>query len=378
MTSLDIFANNIIGNSNSVKNFSGENANRWLKVKSPSPDLNAFSNFFIVKKLSAIDSQSVSSAIDTKTPNLIFDNNGSIQAPINIQNPLSTKPISLVDSDTKQFSNPDGDGYCASRDIIFSSNLKWILYRDKKDANQMYILYNPMHRKNVQDYYNSVSAKDPFGDDGGFMRTLIQKYRNTFTITPLNTETKTKAVFAEPTCDCYKKHDCNNDYAKFYINPDTSDKLDWSCACGGAKSCSYAKDNNPDSFLNQFQPNLIKKFNCPSQVSFCNMDFNAAGNINAKDSNIQQNCSVGQTTMNENQTEAPTQPPKTQSPTTQSPTTQAPKTQSPTTQAPTTQAPTTQAPSKSNFILSNPLVLGGGIGLLIIIAIISLFIYKKK
>ena len=375
MTTLDVFANNIIGNSNSVTKFSGENANRWIQIKAPAPSA-AFANFFIVKKLSAIDSQSVSSTIDSTKPNLIFDNNGSIQAPTMVQNPLSTKPISLVEDDYKQFSNPNGDGYCVSRDIIFSSNLKWILYRDKKDTNQMYILYNPMHRKNVQDYYNSVSVKDPFGDDGGFMRTLIQKYRNTFTIIPLNTQTKTKAIFAEPTCDCYKKHDCNNDYAKFYINPDTSDKLDWSCACGGAKSCSYVKDNNPDSFLNQFQPNLIKNFKCPTQVSFCNMDFNAAGNINAKDSNIQQNCSVGQTTMNENQTEAPTQP----APTTKSPTTQPPS-KSQTTQSPNTQPPsksqTTQLPKAQSAL--SPLVIGGGISaFVIIISIIAFLIYKKN
>ena len=374
MTSLDIFANNIIGGNNSVTNFSGENANRWLQVKAPSGS-GSFANFFIVKKLSPADSQSVSSAIDSTIDirsKLTFDNNGNIKAPVNIENPLTiNSELSPVEDDNKQFLDRNFPGYCLSRDIIFSKNLKWILYRDKKDANQMYILYNPMHRKNVQDYYNSISSKNAYGDDGGFMLSLIQKYRNVFTITPLNNQTKTKAVFADPTVACYDQHNCNNDYANFYINPDTSDKLEWSCACGGAKSCSYAKTNNSDSFLNQFQPNLIKNFQCPTQVSFCNMDFNAAGNINAKDSNIQQNCSIGQTTMNENQTKPPTQAPPTQAPQVQT----RPPTQAPQTQAPT--IPPTQAPSKVQA-LSKPLIIGGGIGIFVIIAIIIAFLMKKK
>ena len=77
MTSLDIFATNIIGN-NAVLDFTaGENGNRWIKISSPS-NPNWFSNFFIVKKLSPIDSQSVSSAIDSTTgtsSKLTFDNN---------------------------------------------------------------------------------------------------------------------------------------------------------------------------------------------------------------------------------------------------------------------------------------------------------------
>ena len=143
MTTLDIFAKNIMGNSDSVTNLSlGENVNRWLQIKAPSGS-GSFANFFIVKKLTPTDSQSVSSAIDSTTAsksNLIFDNNGNIQASgsLRIQNPLATKPVSIVQEDNKQFQDSNIRGYCESSNIIFSSNLKWILYRD--ESKQMYIL----------------------------------------------------------------------------------------------------------------------------------------------------------------------------------------------------------------------------------------------
>ena len=348
MTTLDIFANNIIGGNNSVSDFSGENANRWLQINAPSGS-GSFANFFIVKKLSPSDSQSVSSAIDSTSgirSKLTFDNNGNIKAPVLVQNPLTTQEISPVENDNKQFSEPNSPGYCASRDIIFSSNLKWILYRNKNDSNQMYILYNPMHRQNVKDYYNSVSANNPYGEDGGFMQTLIQKYRNVFTITPLNEQTKTKAIFAEPSCACYDQHNCNNDYANFYISPESSNQLGWSCACGGAKSCSYAKTNNGDSFLNQFQNN-VKPSQCPTQVSFCNIDFTSAGNINAKDLNIKQNCPFAQTTFN----------------------TTNPQT--------TIDTPTPSPTPISSSSISTPLIVGGGSVIIIIAIIIAIFIFKK-
>ena len=361
MTTLDIFAKNIMGNSDSVTNFSmGENSNRWLQIKAPSGS-GSFANFFIVKKLSPTDSQSVSSAIDSTTAsksNLIFDNNGNIQASgsLKIQNPLATKPVSILQADNKQFQDSNIKGYCESRDIIFSSNLKWILYRDKNDANQMYILYNPMHRQNVKDYYASISANNLNGDDGGFMRTLIEKYRNVFTIKALNDETKTQAKFAEPTCACYDRDNCANDAAGFYLNPNARNITGPACACNSI-ACNYTqtqenKDKTGESFLNLY----LKKYmpeKCPT-VSVCQMIFDAAGNINVKDANIQQNCGASQIN-----TQAPTQPP-----------TQAP-TEAPT-QAPT-EAPT-QAPSK----LSKPLIIGGGIGIALIIAIIvSILIYQN-
>ena len=67
-TTLDIFANNIIGDDKGITN-SIDNSNWWVKITSP---YGSFSNFFIVKKLSSPDSLSVSRIFSIKRYNL-FD-----------------------------------------------------------------------------------------------------------------------------------------------------------------------------------------------------------------------------------------------------------------------------------------------------------------
>jgi hypothetical protein len=345
MTTLDIFANNIIGGSKAVQNLSGENANRWIKIKS--------ANFFIVNKLNQADSQSVSSTIDSNGK-LTFDQNGNIQSPVYVTNPLAPNMTDALESDDKQFLKKDNPGYSKSRDIIFSSNLKWILYRDKSDANQMYILYNPMHRQNVKNYHaQKATGGNAYGDN--LMQKLIQQYRDTFTISSLNDGNKSVAIFAEPTCACYDLRNCTNDFAKFYVSQEASDKIGWSCACT-SPSCTLFKQKGremDDSFLQNFREFQKTGVDCSTNLSICSVDFVAAGNITAKDVNIQQNCDLNKST-------APTDSPQTEAPT----------------EAPDlfpTLAPT-QPPSK----LSAPLMIGGGVALLVILAFIVFMVMKAQ
>ena len=360
MATLDIFAKNIIGNSptvnRAVKDFTGTNGDRWIKINSPSGSGDS-ANFFIVKKLSLVDSTSVSNAIDTNS-SIIFDNNGYLQVPntaVNVSNPLVPNQTidSINDEHKKQFRNPKSTGFSQSKNIIFSYNLKWILYRDVSDSNQIYILYNPMHRQNIKTYYDNM------GYDGN-IQNLIQQYTKTFTISPLNDEANRMAVFAEPTCACYNVDNCVNDSKGNYLSEPTRRLIRWNCACTGP-ACSYSKSADiKSSFLPKFRTDMLVGLGCDLNLSVCSIAINAskAGNINIENSKIQQECGI-------NEVSAPTYAPTTQPSTTQPSNTQPSDT-------PPTEAPPT--PSK----LSSPLVIGGGISVIVIIAIIvTIFTLKK-
>ena len=367
MATLDIFATNIIASNNSVTNFSlGENPSRWLKIKS--------SNFFIVKKLALTDSTLISNILDNVNQGLtiIFDSNGNIGVLDKTTNQLTNTVImnplvdntntdlpanSTVEMNQKSFVNKSLKGYCANKNIIFSiPGLKWILYRD--ESKQMYILYNPMHRTNVKNYYNSVSGINQYGND--FMRALISKYSSSLNVTPLSDSNRTPAVYADPTCNCFTSlRNCTNDFAGFYMTETDSNQVGWSCTCGSGGTCSNDYTTE-DSFLPDFKAKVQSSGNikdCSPNITICNAIFTAAGNVEfTNDSSFQQKC--GQQPPNPPPNQPPNPPPNQPPPPTE----------------PQTEPPTQPSQSKS----STPIIVGASLGGLALIIIFVIIYMKMK
>ena len=316
MATLDIFGTNIIASDNSVTDFSlGENGYRWIKIKS--------SNFFIVKKLSLTDSTLISNIIDgiNRGLTIIFDSNGNIGVLNNTTNQLTNTVMNPIVDNTntdlvansreernqKSFVDNSLKGYCANKNIIFSiPGLKWILYRD--ETKQMYILYNPMHRTNVKNYYNLKADKSNYtGDDK--MRNLISQYSSSLNVTPLSDLTRTPAVYADPSCNCFSSlRNCTNDFAGFYITGNDSNQIGWSCTCGSGGTCSNDYTTE-DSFLIDFKRNVQNSGNikdCSPNITICNAIFSAAGNVEfTNNATFQQKC--GQQPPNQPPNQPPTQ-----------------------------------------------------------------------
>lgn len=357
MATLDIFATNIIASNNSVINFSlGENPSRWLKIKS--------SNFFIVKKLALTDSTLISNILDNINQGLtiIFDSNGNIGVLDKTTNQLTNTVImnplvdntntdlpanSTVEMNQKSFVDNSLKGYCDDKNNIFSlPGLKWILHRD--DSKQMYILYNPMHRINVKNYYNSVSSINETGDPN--MRNLIKAYSDSLNVTPLSDSNRTTAVYADPTCNCFTSvRNCTNDFAGFYISPNDTKQIGWSCTCGSGGTCSSDYINDTESFLPDFKKKVQSVNNlpdCSPKLTICNSIITAGGNVEFKNnSSFQQKCG---------QNQPPPPPP------------------------PPTEPPTQPPPQPSQSKSSTPIIVGASLGGLALIIIFVIIYMKMK
>ena len=379
MVNLDIFANNIIGGSNSVSNLSqGENPSRWIKIKS--------SKFFVVKKLNSTQSTLLSSIIDnnirgnTDQGIILFDPNGNIavlnvtdnQVSNIIPNPLGDQSnindIGINVKNKKSFVDTNAAGYCNDVNNIFSlPGLKWILHRDS--SKEMYILYNPMHRKNVKDYYDSVKGINSLGD--GQMSNLIQQYSNAFTVRPLSITNKETAVFSDPSCKCFSdQYNCVNDYAGFFMNGNDKNVVAWNCTCG-APGCKEDLVDKTSSFLTSFVEKIQSSnniTNCGGKISICSMDIRAGGNVNLSSSQIDQSCG----NQFPKTTEAPPKQPPPKQPQTQAPN-QDPNEQDPNEQDPDQPKIPIQQ-SKSN----TPVIIGASLGGLALIIILLIAYIKLK
>jgi hypothetical protein len=299
MATLDIFANNIIGGNNSVSDSAinnGENPFRWVKIGP--------SKFFVVKRLTTIDSQTVCNALDAGiTGTIIFDQNGNLQIRnstnavlLNIKNPIQENDIDTISNkNIKDFNNKSSLGYSASKKIILSSMFKWILHRD--DSGQVYILYNPMHTKNVKDYYDSKKSINSRGDNT--MNNLMQQYAKALTVVAGSVASSTISVYADPLCSCFNNvRDCV-DMAfteKGYLKDYEVNTLGWACSCKATPCNSELVDKN-ESFLQSYKETLQKEnnlSNCSPSVTMCSIALSTTtGNINADNVKMQQDCKSG-------------------------------------------------------------------------------------
>ena len=368
MATLDIFSNNIIGGLNAISiNRAGSNSSRWIKIKS--------SFFFIIKKLSASDAEIVSNVLDSTNGIIIFDENGNLEVQDNdnsvllsVPNPILSKPLNIINSisvqNTKNFTSSSNPGYSASKNMICSvPGLKWILYRS--GPKFVYILYNPMHRKNVKDYYEKVKSKGLYGDSS--MRNLIQNYSNSLNIVPRSSSVV--ATYADPTCNCFNSlNDCVNEFTGQYTNDTDTNSIGWACSCSSAK-CDPSNDltDKDTSFLLPFKKNaqeLNNISNCSPQLTICKMDINAGGNVNFTDTKLSQSCGKK---PNDTPTQSPTQSSRQPA---ESPDQPAESPDQPS-ESPD-QPPMAQ--SKSNL----PIIIGSSIGVLVLITILIIVYLKNK
>ena len=368
MTTLDIFANNIINNpNNSISNLNlGENPNRWILIKG--------AKFFIVKKMNSIDSGKINDTINLKTNTslyfdgniVVIDNNNNTNI-VEVLNPLTKNNTDNSIFNTvnlpinkKNFTNSSDAGYSPDKTFILSTNLKWILYSDLS-LTQSYLLYNPMHRSNVKKYYDEQTNRLNNADGDINMKSLINKYCNANNVRQMSNGNI--AVFSDRTCNCYSDlHNCTNSLFDFYLDDLTSNTIGWNCSCT-SKVCSSTSNNvtNDDSFLSSFQQKVqrINNIPCNNDITVCQLAINAAaGNVN-----ISNNSALTQKCGGYGLTPPPTTPP--------------PTTQPPTTQPPSTQPPSTQQPTEMQQKSSIPIIVGSTVGGGLLLILLLIYFYQK-
>lgn len=241
--------------------------------------------FFIVKKFNDTDSSQIGSLVTQLK--LCFDQYGNI-----------------ADSNKVIFNNPLTRSKWSSRNpglitkmpinnnLILSPNMKWILYQDK---TLWYLMYNPIHRRNFKQYYNSISYNaDGLSNSSGTddVKHLITKYCEIVA----GTSTPGMRNFADPTCKCLMKEECIDDsFGSHVTNQMIRNKVDLSCVCL-TDNCKNPPIDG-DSFLPDFTRNVSSKLpngNCPTSItiSVCDSNISAGGNVNSSGLNIKQDCGV--------------------------------------------------------------------------------------
>ena len=263
------------------------NKKYWLKVKD--------SYFFVVKKFNSADSIKILNALATDKKNLIFDDTGNIgYKEFKFINPLVKGPLdySRTIEDMEKL-NPDI--YAETSNMVMSQNLQYIMYF--KDQI-VYILYNPIHRKYLRDYYDGLSPAE-LGDDG---RTF-QGTHNIDSVFKTYCDTVADPVtnkYADPTCGCFASFNSCKQNAflggnkvDYSDDPNSQNRgilsaIGSNCVCK-APACQYSGILTGDSFLSKYKNNVNS---CDGEltISYCSMVNNAAGNVNISNSYLGQDC----------------------------------------------------------------------------------------
>ena len=272
----------------------------------------------------------------TDVKKLSFDQYGNIQfGSTSWSNPLFKPP--------KPF---EATGYVSSGDLdrVVSSSGKWFLFRDKERSttgNQIYyLLYNPIHSKAYNSYYNSIPVPVTTSNNKNikdFSKRLSdplpQKYCEMMAAKPNNSTTTSNIhyqqhwdgfdiydingpggpnspgsdghrYYADVLCNAIYNRECTN-YSTGSQNPPGSQisvrganirVLDQNCDCLSdlrQKSIS----NHEDSFISGFVLDSHAQKNggnseCPTslEITTCSQIINSAGSFNAKDSKFNQIC----------------------------------------------------------------------------------------
>ena len=189
---------------------------------------------------------------------------------------------------------------------IISPNLKWIL---RKRENFWYLLYNPMHRSEFQQIYQSAQNSDAENMENGDwyanvpIKSTLQKYCNSFIISDLEDSTK---QLLDPTCNqvissdqCLRNSFYQVNLTKYMNVPETlraaynTPPLPL-CLCSG-KGSEYARsDAGSESFIRYFGAPGGLSNDCggrSTSISVCNINIDAAHSVQTKGGvNIQNSC----------------------------------------------------------------------------------------
>ena len=256
------------------------------------------SYFFIIKKFNSSESITIINALKTDKANLIFDDTGNVAyKEFKYINPLVRGALdySRTIQDIEEL-NPDM--YTPTSDMLMSQNLQYIMYI--KDQI-VYILYNPIHRKYLKNYYENIPKED-LGEDGRTFRGKhnVDSVFKTYCETVSDAQTNS---YADPTCGCFKSFNTCKQNAflggntvDYSDNPNSDNKnilsaIGNNCVCK-APACQYSGISTGDSFLSKYKNN-VSPCEGTLSISYCSTITKAAGNINIADSYLGQEC--GQT-----------------------------------------------------------------------------------
>jgi hypothetical protein len=256
-----------------------------------------------------------------------FDQYGNIKfGSSSWSNPLFNPPKPFSSTKTVSSSNLDR---------VMSSSGKWILFRDQqlsKTGDQIYyLLYNPIHAKSYNSYYNGLQTANSKDLSKSLSDPLPQKYCEMMATKPNNANTTSNIHYQQhdwsggfkesdingpggpysPGSDGNRNYAdvlCNGIYNRECVNYATGSQI--SVSGGGVsgtalnQNCDCMSDlrqksitDHGDSFISKFIIDSHSQKNggvstCPTslEITTCSQIINSAGSFNAKDSNFNQIC----------------------------------------------------------------------------------------
>ncbi len=335
-----------------------------LNIDRQYPNINSpKGNFFVIKTFSYADSDTIVKAIANKIDRTVFfDQFGNLL----IYNSTLSKLIDFINvtafgGTNRNYDSPDGLidlKNIPNSKLILSDQNTYIL--SLLIPSQVQILYNPIHRSSMKDFYNSLSSNlngynTPNSSNTDDIQKLVDKYCEMMAVT--KTENGDRH-YADSLCKCL-----GTDSSKSWLSPSTSisdpvgeciddsighitnstirDKTGLNCVCI-APSCTANRPTN--SFTNDFISKVKNSLTCPDiNTTFCNTMVDAGIKYNNTTTKLSQLCANNENYITAISTPAPTTP----APTTIVTETPVPTTTPPPpiiTIAPITPVPTTTPP----------------------------------
>jgi hypothetical protein len=322
----DLFITNLSGNESKWDNSNKLNKKYWTIIDSVNQrGETSRMRMFTLKTFTKQESDKIRDSIENDSNNVIFNEYGNFATknvkwinPLNNNNTLDTDSISNTAEDANSHAKKLGGKRIVviNKDAVLSSNNNYILYYNTPNK-QYSILYNPVHRKAFQDYYNKVvSNKDVslhFGrtvaesTDSINMDSMFNRYCKGTTIKNEDGEEQ----YLDPSCNMFiDLPSCN--YSAFFstnlVDPpqikndsviNTMNSIGKKCVCTGSianyLSINGLRGRGSTSFLNSFPQIVMEPGTCPDnfviQNQVCQNFVESGGDVKTQDTEIKNVCS---------------------------------------------------------------------------------------